>query len=89
MKIKPTTCKTAILLLKKFDIMLDCTYPPNDLALAISFDKTYHSCVSATISDESDGIFTFQFEISTPYEPSNYEFLSTNHEVMQKYINEL
>jgi len=80
----------AVLLLHKFDKMLDCTYPPPELAEAIAFDRISHSSVSVSIvAANEDSGFNFCFSIHIAYEEGEEEYLSPDDPVIMKYFNEM
>ncbi len=80
----------AVLLLHKFDKMLDCTYPPPELAEAIAFDKISHSSVSVSmVAAGGASGFSFCFSIHTAYEQGEEEYLDPDDPVIMKYFNEM
>ena len=84
------TTDDAILLLHKFDRMLDCTYPPKELAEVIAFDRISNSSVSVSIvARGEDKGFVFCFSIYTAYEGTEEEYLSPDHYIIEKYFKEM
>ena len=80
----------AILLLNKFDRMLDCTYPPEDLADAIGFDRRLDISVSVSIvAGGVDDEFEFCFSIRSGYDEAKEKYMDPDSDIIVKYFNEM
>ena len=74
----------AFRILKALAKKLDCTYPPEDLAKLIGFNKIHFSGVTPFI--RSDGYKVFiSFELGIPYEQSDWEDIPIEHDIFDKY----
>ena len=67
--------------LRYMEKILDCSYPGEALARKIGFNKFDHNGVSVSIVAD----YSFAFELSVPYESSDFEYISFNE--INEYVD--